>query len=225
MIRRVDAPIMAAVLAPVVFVNDHVRAVVEGSMVLHMALQFPLLLLAGACAAVLLARRRPPLAAAWTRFDRDGLLATVGLSGVAALWMVPVALDAALLDPAMAAWKYMSWGFAGWCMTLAWPGMATAMRLFLLGNLAWMTCSVGLLYAETEQRLCVSYRFDEQAWAGGALCVVAVLLLGCVVGVAVRAPAGPGRPNDSLPSWDARMRSTAPRSPLLQAQRHEPRDD
>jgi len=200
MSRRVDVTIVAAVLAPLVFVNDRVREIVEGSMVLHMALQFPLLLLAGACAAALLARCRSPLAAALTRFDRDGLLATVTLSGVAGLWMVPVALDAALLDPAMAAWKYSSWIFAGWCMALAWPGMAMAMRLFLLGNLAWMTCSFGLLYAETEQRLCVSYRFDEQAWAGGALCVIAVLLVVGIVGVAVRAPAGCSRSNDILPT-------------------------
>lgn len=187
---------MAAVLTPLVFVHDRVREVVEGSMVLHMALQFPLLLLAGACAAGLLARRRPTLAAAWARFDRDGLLGTVALSGVAGLWMVPVALDAALLDPVMAAWKYASWCFAGWCVSLAWPGMATAMRVFLLGNLAWMTFSVGLLYSETEQRLCVSYRFDEQAWTGGALCVAAVILLGGVVGVAVRATTGRSRSSD-----------------------------
>jgi hypothetical protein len=193
MSRRVEGPVAAAVLTPLVFVNDRVREIVEGSMVLHMALQFPLLLLAGACAAVLLERRRPTLAAAWARFDRDGLLGTIGLSGVAGLWMVPVALDAALLDPGMAAWKYTSWCFAGWCVALAWPGMATAMRLFLLGNLAWMSFSVGLLYAETEQRLCVSYRFDEQAWAGGALCVAALMLLGGIVGVAIRAPTARSR--------------------------------
>jgi hypothetical protein len=200
MSRRADVPLVAALLAPLVFVNDRAREMVEGSMVLHMALQFPLLLLAGACAAVLLARHRLPLAAAWTRFDGDGLLAAVTLSGVAGLWMVPAALDAALLDPAMAAGKYSSWVFAGWCMALAWPGMAMAMRLFLLGNLAWMTCSAGLLYAETEQRLCVSYRLDEQAWAGGMLCVMAVLLLGGVVGLAFRPPIGRSKSNDCLPT-------------------------
>ncbi len=198
--QRADVLLVAAVLTPLVFVQDRVREVVEGSMVLHMALQFPLLLLAGACAAALLARRRPAVAAAWARFDRDGLLGTVALSGVAGLWMVPVALDAALLDPGMAAWKYTSWCFAGWCVTLAWPGMATAMRIFLLGNLAWMTLSVGLLYAETEQRLCVSYRFDEQAWTGGALCLVAAMLLGGVVGVAVRATTGRTRSNEGMPA-------------------------
>jgi hypothetical protein len=186
---RAELPITAVALTPLVFVNERVREFVEGSMVLHMALQFPLLLLAGACAALLLARCRPALAAAWARFDRDGLLGCVALSGVAGLWMVPAALDAALLDPAMAVWKYTSWCFAGWCVALAWPGMATAMRVFLLGNLAWMSFSVGLLYAETEQRLCVSYRFDEQAWTGRTLCLAAVMLLGSVVRVALRSGA------------------------------------
>lgn len=178
----------AGALTPLVFLHDGLRQFVEGRMVLHMALQFPLLLLAGASAALALARSRASAAARWRGLDPDGLLATVSLSGTAGLWMVPAALDAALLDPAMAVCKYTSWIFAGWCLAMAWPGMAKAMRIFLLGNLVWMTFTVGFLYAETEQRLCVSYRFDDQAWTGGALCAAAVLLLCGLLGVAVDVP-------------------------------------
>ncbi len=194
MTRARTAWLAAAALLPLVFAAGRVRDLVQGSMALHMALQFPLLLLAGACAAALLALRRPAVAAAWTRFDRDGLLATVWLSGVAGLWMVPAALDAALLDAAMATWKYATWWLAGGCVALAWPAMAAPMRMFLLGNLAWMTMTVGLMIAETEQRLCVSYRFDEQAWAGRALCAIALALLGGAVALAARAPLRPAAP-------------------------------
>lgn len=190
---RWETALAVAALAPLAFLHDRLRELVQGSMVLHMALQFPLLLLAGACAANLLARRWPTLRATWERIDRDGLLATIWLSGVTGLWMVPAALDAALLDPVMAFWKYSSWCLAGWCVALAWPGMASAMRLFLLGNLAWMTLTTGLLYADAEQRLCVSYLFDEQAWTGRALCIAALLLLGGLVREATRMPVQPAQ--------------------------------
>lgn len=179
--QRPQSVLAALAMAPLVFAHERVRLIVEGSMVLHMALQFPLLLLAGACSAMLLMRRLPALRANWERIDRDGLLTTMWLLGVASLWMVPAALDAALLDPVMAFWKYATWFAAGGCVALAWPGMATAMRIFLLGNLAWMTSAFGLLYTDAEQRLCVSYRFDEQVWTGYALCTAALLLLGVLI--------------------------------------------
>lgn len=191
--RRWEAGLAWVTLAPLAFVHERVRELVQGSMVLHMALQFPMLLLAGAGAAILLVRRWPALRAEWERIDRDGLLATIWLSGVAGLWMVPAALDAALLDPVMASWKYTSWCLAGWCLALAWPGMASAMRVFLLGNLAWMTFTVGLLYADADQRLCVSYRFDDQAWTGRALCAAAFLLLAGLTREATRMAARHGR--------------------------------
>lgn len=181
MSQRLQSVLAALAMTPLVFAHDRVRLIVEGSMVLHMALQFPLLLLAGAGSAVLLARRLPGLRANWKCVDPDGLLTTLWLLGVAGLWMVPAALDAALLDPVMAFWKYATWYAAGGCVAMAWSSMAAAIRVFLLGNLAWMTFAFGLLYIDTEQRLCVSYRFDEQAWTGYALCTVALLLLGGVV--------------------------------------------
>lgn len=189
--RRLRLVLPALALAPLVFVAEPVRTAVEGRMPLHMLVQFPLLLVAGACAARLSCAARPDLGATWSRLDAQGLLGLVTLSGVAALWMVPAALDAALMQPGVAAWKYASWWIAGAATALAWPRMAVPLRLFLLGNLAWMLFTAGALYAETGQRLCVSYGIDDQLWTAAGLHAAALALI--VAGISSLAT-GPCRP-------------------------------
>lgn len=158
-------------LLPAVFAVDAVRQAVESRMLWHMLGQFPLLLASGATARMLLRAR-------WlARVDAGGLLGVVLLSAVSALWMVPLALDAALMDTRLALFKYASWWAAGFVLADSWPRMAPAMRLFLLGNLAWMLATAGLLYLDAEQRLCVSYLQDEQLWTGRGLLLWAFALL------------------------------------------------
>lgn len=187
--RESHRSMLALSLAPLLFLAEPVRVAVEGRMPLHMLLQFPLLLIAGACAARLLTRARPELGAAWSRLDGQGLLGLVTLSGVAALWMVPAALDAALMQPGIAAWKYGSWWVAGATTALAWPRMAAPLRLFLFGNLAWMLFTAGALYADAEQRLCVSYRVDEQSLTAiGLYAMGALLVAAAIAGAPIRPP-------------------------------------
>jgi hypothetical protein len=175
--RLVERVQVGLALAPLVFLSERIRVPVEGSMPLHMLLQFPLLFVAGACIAMRVAVMRPAVRTVSTRIDAQGLVGLVVLSGVAALWMVPAALDAALMDPSIAAWKYASWWFAGAVTPHAWSRMASPLRLFLLGNLAWMLLTAGALYADSERRLCVSYTIDEQAWTAIALQVAGTLVV------------------------------------------------
>jgi hypothetical protein len=172
-------------LAPLAFLSERIRDAIEGSMPLHMMVQFPILLLAGAGAAWLTVQRKPASASAWSRFDAEGIFGLVTLSAVAALWMVPAALDAALMYPEVAAWKYGSWWVAGGAIALAWPRMAEPMRMFLLVNLAWMLFTAGSLYANADQRLCANYRYDEQLWTGLALQAVAGVLFAAWIGSAL----------------------------------------
>lgn len=179
---RSPSILWAMTVAPLAFLSEPTREAIEGSMPLHMMVQFPVLLSAGAGAALLVAPRRPAWVEKWSRFDAEGIFGLVTLSAVAAVWMVPAALDSALMGPEVAAWKYLSWWIAGWAMALGWPRMAGPSRLFLVGNLAWMLLTAGALYAAAEQRLCVSYRIDEQMWTGVALQTTAVLLLAAWIG-------------------------------------------
>ncbi len=177
-------------LLPLALLWPGLRHAIEGSMALHMLLQFPLLLAAGWAAARLLpARTSPQLQARWHRLDAHGLAGATFASAVAAFWMVPAALDLALLEPGIAALKYASWALAGLLLAWAWPRMAAETALFFLGNLVWMLATAGLLYREAELRLCVNYLLGDQALAGTGLLAGAVGI-GCLVLLRIaRAPA------------------------------------
>ena len=90
--------------------------------------------------------------------------------------MLPSALDATLLWPAAAAAKIASWWLAGWWLADNWRRMDTELMLFLVGNLAWMAATAGLLYIDAPTRLCVNYLQDDQRHAGVGLVLLALLL-------------------------------------------------
>lgn len=144
------------------------RQMIESSMSLHMLLQFPLLFAAGWAAAAWWPMRA---GAQLARIDVQGLAGAVLASGVAAFWMIPAALDLALLDGRVALLKYISWLLAGLWLAQGWRRLPAELAAFFLGNAAWMLITAGLLYREAESRLCVSYRFDEQLLSGNGLVV------------------------------------------------------
>jgi hypothetical protein len=142
------------------------RHLVEASMSLHMLLQFPLLLAAGWAAAGWLPRR---LAARLGHVDGLGLSSATLASCVSAFWMIPAALDLAVLDGWVALLKYLSWLLAGLLLAEGWQRLGGIPATYFLGNAAWMLITAGLLYRDAESRLCVSYLFDEQSVSGNGL--------------------------------------------------------
>lgn len=154
------------------------RHTLEARMLLHMLLEFPALFASGWALQWLLLR-----IAAVRRLSRSVvLLDWRGWSGatlvtlVAAAWMLPSLLDMALLSTAVAAAKYVSWWLAGWVLAGSVDRVDPELRLFIVGNFAWMTGSAGLLYIDAPTRLCVNYLQDDQRQTGIALVFVAVAL-------------------------------------------------
>lgn len=142
-----------------------VRAVLESRMSLHMAVELPLLLLGGYCLGSDLPRQGTLL----SRIDDGGLLTATMASCVLAYWMVPAALDHAVLDSGYAWLKYAMWIAAGALLRAARWRLGPVIRAFFLSNAAWMTCTAGLLYLDAEQQLCVNYLRDDQQLTGWAL--------------------------------------------------------
>lgn len=142
-----------------------VRAWMESRMSLHMALELPLLFFAGWLIGSVAPRRWPFLA----RVDASGLFSATTASCILALWMVPAALDMAVLDPAAALLKYGMWVLAGGVLQTARSRITPVIAAFFLANAGWMTASAGLLYLDAEQQLCVNYLVDDQRTTGFAL--------------------------------------------------------
>jgi hypothetical protein len=158
---RLGLPWLSALLLGV----PAVRGWLESRMSLHMALELPLLLTCGWTIADTLPRRRPLLG----RLDHGGLLAATTASCVLAFWMVPAALDRAVLDADVAYLKYGMWMVAGALLQSARLRLTPVIQAFFLANAAWMTITAGLLYLDAEQQLCVNYLVDDQQVTGWSL--------------------------------------------------------
>ena len=170
-----ESALWLVALVPLLFLIDPVRQWTESRMAWHMLLQFPLLLASGTSMAAL-ARKRTAWLRSYDRVDAHGLLGATLASCVLAYWMIPAALDMALLaEPARVA-KYASLWLAGVALGRSHTRISDGLALFFVGTLVWMMATVGLVYQSLPQRLCVSYLIDEQRWTGAGLVVAAALL-------------------------------------------------
>ena len=109
-----------AALLPLALLHDGLRHAIESRMALHMLVEFPLLLASGWAIARLAARHVPTDA-----FDALGLLGVAVVSCVSAFWMIPAALDLALLHEPMRSAKLASWIAPAPCWRAAGRGSAT----------------------------------------------------------------------------------------------------
>jgi hypothetical protein len=158
---------------PLLLLWPSLRHAIESSMALHMLLEFPLLFAAGWAASGLTS---PPTQSC--RWDWRGLAGCGLLLAVSAFWMIPAALDLALLDDRVAVAKYLSWWLAGAALAGSWRRLDAVVALFMGGNLIWMMATAGLIYQSSPERLCVNYLQGEQAWTGAGLIGGALLLGG-----------------------------------------------
>lgn len=149
------------------------RAWLESDMARHMLLQFPLLLIVGAGFANTLPTTWRKVVATFNAHGANGLLLA---SLVLGFWMLPRALDDAVLSPPVALAKYASLLLAGMALRLSWRAAGTVVQLFFVGNWAWMSATVGLLYQSLPQRLCSVYLSDQQVVAGQGLVIMALLV-------------------------------------------------
>jgi hypothetical protein len=93
-----------------------VRELLLSRMSLHMNLQVPLLVL---CGAGMVMPWRSTLARLLAPANRLGLSGWLLGTGLFSVWMVPRALDAAVADPAVDAWKVASLLLAGGLLMLS----------------------------------------------------------------------------------------------------------
>ena len=168
------------VLAPSAFLVDSIRNLIESRMVTHMLLQFPVLVASGWMFALAVSTWSFWLDKMDT-IDAHGLLAMSFASCALAFWMIPTALDLALLSESVRWAKYISLWLTGLLLGRAWQKVSTEVELFFLGMVIWMMATVGMIYQSMVQRLCVSYLLDEQRWTGIGLVAVAVLLSGAAL--------------------------------------------
>ena len=178
--RQAWAVVIASGLA---LLSPGLRHALEARMPLHMLVEFPWLLALGVAGERLLPpawRRRVPL-------DAEGLTSAVVVASVSLYWMIPSRLDASLVEPGVAVSKQLAWLVAGVALSRGLRAWRREVAVFVVGNVAWMTATAGLLYQELPLRLCVNYTQDDQAVTGQGLVAVAAALAAWALWRCVRA--------------------------------------
>ena len=150
------------------------RGVIEQSMAWHMVFQMPLLVAAGALAARALPA--PGLPGKWVSFNLFGLTGFMAAQGVIAYWMLPSAIDRAVVDPAFDVLKLLTLFASGMLLRNAFQRAPMALQLFFIGYWVSMMCWLGIYFATTDLRLCNAYSLESQLTTGWGLLALGLLL-------------------------------------------------
>jgi hypothetical protein len=187
MLPRLD-PARAALAACglwLLLATPPLRAWLESSMTLHMLAQLPLLAVIGyTIGKVWMHSRLTGIAGralgCARSFNAGGVTGIIAASFVMVLWMLPRLLDAARLDPAADAIKFVAIPLAGLAVALSWPRLPVIAKAVVHLEVIATLLRFGWGYLAAEERLCLVYLADDQQITGTML-----LWLGLVYSIAV----------------------------------------
>jgi hypothetical protein len=143
------------------------RTLIEQSMLWHMAIQMPLLVLGGALAMRALSAHR--LAQGFGRWNRYGLTGFIAAQAIFAYWMLPLAIDRAIVLPLADAQKLVTLLLCGALLQHSFARSPAALQLFFVGYAVPMMIWLGFYFTSTDLRLCNAYSLATQVNTGRAL--------------------------------------------------------
>ena len=143
------------------------RALIEQSMLWHMAIQMPLLVLGGWLTMRALAGHR--MAQRLARWNRYGLTGFIAAQAIFAYWMLPLAIDRAIVLPLADAQKLVSLFVCGALLQHSFARSPAALQLFFVGYAVPMMIWLGFYFTSTDLRLCNAYSLESQIRTGRAL--------------------------------------------------------
>lgn len=169
---------LAGLLLWLVLVAPPVRQLLESRMTLQMLVQIPLLALAGWW----LARAAPGwLVRGFAHWNHAGITGLVLASLAGMVWMLPLAMDAALDDPRFMLAKFLGVPLLiGAPLALSWPRAGFVVRGVFLLELTAVAFRLGWLYLISPERLCSNYLLGDQQLLGKLLVAV-----GCAITLAM----------------------------------------
>jgi hypothetical protein len=142
-------------------------------MLTQMLVQIPLLFAGGA---VWAGRLRSCNAARWSTWNVQGASGLLTSAFVLAFWMTPIALDHPAAEWPWEVAKIASVSTVGFVAGVSWRLAFGTTRIFYVGNMLWMTVTVGMLYQESTQRYCNAYLWDDQKVTGRALVIASIAI-------------------------------------------------
>lgn len=150
------------------------RSVIEQSMAWHMVFQMPLLVLGGWLAA----RAWPPRFSmrSLASFNQFGLTGFMAAQVIVAYWMLPLAVDRAVVLPLVDGLKLVTLFIGGMLLADAFKRAPSELQLFFMGYWVSMMAWLGIYFATTDRRLCNAYSLESQVNTGWGLVALGAAL-------------------------------------------------
>lgn len=168
----------AAVLILVTVSSSPVRLLLEQSLVSHLLIQMPALVL---CGWTIARRHRDAINRGRESFNVGGATGLSFALIVFSFWMLPRSVDGSVQNPLYEFAKFVTLPFAGASLALSWPKLPPLAIGILKCNLVSMMLVLSWIYTTSPSRLCNSYLRDEQDMLGQIVAVLAIGL-GCLFG-------------------------------------------
>lgn len=149
------------------------RALIEQSMVWHMLVQMPLLVLAGFSTAVAWPQA---LGDRLARYNFFGLTGFMLAQCITAYWMIPAMIDRAVVLPNADVSKLVGLWLTGVVLRQSFLKAPLAVQLFFVGYSLPMLAWLGFYMFSTDLRLCNAYSLESQLRAGWGLVLLAAAL-------------------------------------------------
>jgi len=170
-----SASFVVAVVGAAALSLPPIGTLLEANMASHMLVQLPLLVMCGYCSLAQLPRG---WRAALMCFNANGITGLWLAMLISAYWMLPVALDRAVIDPRVDAAKAASLLLGGAALNLSWRPAGAVLQAFFIGNWCAMEILAGLLYQQSSRPLCSAYPLNDQFQAS-----LGLMLFGASVGL------------------------------------------
>lgn len=150
------------------------RRLIEQSMVWHMVVQMPMLVAGGWwLAGTAIKNQSSHRFADWNRYGLTGFISS---QLITAYWMLPLAIDRAIVLPGADALKLVSLLASGAMLKASFERSPAVLQLFFVGYAVSMLMSVGVFLATTDRRLCNAYSLDSQSTAGNGVMALGIAL-------------------------------------------------
>jgi hypothetical protein len=157
------------------------RWVIEQNMAWHMAFQIPLLSISGWLLITAGPKNIPKSKLSfWLEqfrsYNQFGLTGFLLCTVIFSYWMLPLALDKAIVQPTTDLVKVLTLFIAGAVAKISFQATPTVVQLFFIGYWSSMLIGLGSYFMVTDLRLCNVYSLDSQIAAGQALTALGVCL-------------------------------------------------
>lgn len=144
----------------------------ESIMAIHMHMQMPLIAIAGMLMTPFLQQKFPKFFETWNKDGVPGLLLALIVLGY---WLIPRAMDDALMSFPVEVFKFISWSFlVGVPLMDSWGKISKLWKNITFITLSVVYIVMAAIYIFAEDQLCNNYLIVEQQTLGWSFLFVAL---------------------------------------------------